>query len=291
MMAIGARLAEQYPQTNAGVGVALVPLRQLLLGDVRPALLVLFGAVALVLLLTCANVANLLLVRGAERQREFAIRSALGASRGRIVRQLMTESLVLALAGGACGVLLSVWLIHVIVAFSADKLPRLEQVDINPTVLLFAIGLSGLTAVLFGLVPAVPETRLHLHDMLKEGTHSATAGSSRQRFRRILVVARVAIAFVLLVGAGLLTRSFAALLETDPGFAARKALTLEVSLGRRTQEQRTAFLDQTLEQLAALPGVAGTSASSALPFSPIRWPPTTIRIEAAPRRARRRCDR
>jgi putative ABC transport system permease protein len=173
-----------------------------------------------------------------------------------------------------------VWLIRLIVASSADKLPRLEQVGLNPTVLLFAAGVSIATAVLSGLAPALQETRLDLHDMLKEGTHSATAGSARQRVRRILVVAQVAIAFVLLVGAGLLGRSFAALLRTDPGFASRNALTLEVSLGRRTQEQRTAFLDQTLENLAALPGVAGTAASSALPFSPNQVAqPTTIRID------------
>jgi putative ABC transport system permease protein len=280
MDAIAARLAGQFPQTNAGIGTALVPLRQFLLGDVRPALLVLFGAVGLVLVLACANVANLMLVRGTERQRELAIRRALGAAPGRIVRQLMTESLVLAAMGGACGVLLSVWLIRLIVASSADKLPRLEQVGLNPTVLLFAAGVSIATAVLSGLAPALQETRLDLHDMLKEGTHSATAGSARQRVRRILVVAQVAIAFVLLVGAGLLGRSFAALLRTDPGFASRNALTLEVSLGRRTQEQRTAFLDQTLENLAALPGVAGTAASSALPFSPNQVAqPTTIRID------------
>jgi putative ABC transport system permease protein len=280
MTAIGARLAEQYPQTNAGIGVTLVPLRQFLLGDVRPALLVLFGAVGLLLLMACANVANLMLARGAERQRELAIRSTLGAGRGRLVRQLMTESVLLAALSGVCGVLLSVWLIRVIVTFSADELPRLERVDLNGTVLLFAVGLSALTALLFGFTPALQASRLNLHEMLKEGTHAATAGATRQRMRRLLVVAQVAIAFVLLVGAGLLARSFAALVGTDPGFAAHKALTLEVSLGRRTQEQRTTFLDQTLEKLAALPGVAGTAAASALPFSPNQVAqPTTISIE------------
>jgi putative ABC transport system permease protein len=283
MTGIGARLAAQYPQTNAGIGVTLVPLREFLLGDVRPALLVLFGAVGLVLLLACANVANLLLVRGAERQRELAIRSALGAGRGRIVRQLMSESLVLASLGGLCGVLLSVWLIRVIVLFGAEKLPRLEQVNLNPAVLIFAIGLSLVTAVLFGLAPALQETRLNLHEMLKEGTHAATAGGARQRLRRVLVVAQVAIAFVLLVGAGLLVRSFAALLDTSPGFNARNALTLEVSLGRRTQEQRNVFLNSTLERLAALPGVVGTGASSSLPFSENQVAqPTTIAIEGRP---------
>jgi len=283
MTAVSARLAQQYPQTNAGIGVAIVPLRQFLLGDVRPALIVLFGAVGLLLLIACANVANLLLARGAERQRELAIRSALGAGRSRIVRQLLTESALLAGVGGACGVLLSTSLVRAIVRFSTDKLPRLEQVDLNGTVLLFAVGLSALTALLFGLAPALQETRLNLHDMLKEGTHSASAATARQRVRRILVVAQVATAFVLLVGAGLLVRSLAMLLRTDPGFAAHNALTLEVSLGRRTQEQRTTFLDQTLEKLAALPGVTGTAAASALPFSPNQIAqPTTIGIEGRP---------
>ena len=283
MNALSVRLAEQYPQTNADVGVALVPLRQFLFGDLRPALLVLFGAVGLILLIACANVASLLLVRGTQRQREFAIRSTLGATRSRIMRQLMTESLVLAALGGACGVLLTRWLIHMIVVLSAGNLPRLERVDINPAVLLFAVALSVLAALLFGLAPALQTTRLNLHDLLKEATHTATAGNARQRFRRSLVVAQVAIAFVLLVAAGLLARSFAALLETDPGFAANKALTLEVSLARRTQEQRTTFLDQTLEKLAALPGVTGAGASSALPFSSTQVAqPTIIKIEGRP---------
>src|SRR5712691_5890507 len=283
MSAIGARLAEQYPQTNAGIGVNLVPLRKFLLGEVRLGLLVLFGAVGLVLLIACANVANLLLARGEERQREFAIRRALGASRSRIVLQLMTESLVLAALGGAGGVLLSRWLIQLIVALSANNLPRLEQININPSVLMFAVSISVLTALLFGLAPALQKTRLNLQDVLKEGVHAATAGSTRQHFRRALVVTQVAVAFVLLVGAGLLARSFAALLEVDPGFAANKALTLEVQLARRTPEQRAAFLDQTLEKLAAMPGVAGAGAASALPFHDNQVAqPTTIKIEGRP---------
>jgi putative ABC transport system permease protein len=283
MSAIAARLADEYPQTNAGIGVTLVPLRQVLFGDVRPALFVLFGAVALVLLIACANVANLLLARGAERQREFAIRSALGASRSRIVRQSMIESLVLAGSGGAGGVLLSVWLIRAIVALSANNLPRLEQIHLNSNVLAFAAGISIVTALLSGLTPAFQNARLNLVDVLKEATHTTTAGSARQHFRRALVVAQVAVAFVLLVGAGLLARSFVTLLEVDPGFTANKALTLEVQLARRTTEQRTAFLDATLEKLAAMPGVAGAGAASALPFSDNQVAqPTTIKIEGRP---------
>ena len=279
MNTIARRLAEQYPQTNAGIGIILLPLRHILFGDVRPALLVLFGAVGLVLLIACANVANLLLARAAERQREFAIRSSLGASRGRLVRQLMIESLMLAGLGGIGGVLLSSWLIHVIV-LSANRLPRLEQINLNSSVLLFALSISVFTALLFGLAPALQNTRLNLQDALKEGTHSTTAGSARQHFRRALVVTQVAVAFVLLASAGLLARSFVALLEVDPGFTANKALTLEVQLARRTTEQRTAFLNETLEKLAAMPGVAGAGAASALPFSDNQVAqPTTIKIE------------
>ena len=283
MNAIADRLAAQYPQTNAGIGIVLLPLRQALFGDVRPALLVLFGAVGLVLLIACANVANLLLARAAERQREFAIRSTLGASRSRMVRQLMTENLTLAVLGGIGGVLLSSWLIQVIVALSANRLPRLDQVNLNASVLLFALSISILTALVFGLAPALQNTRLNLQDVLKESTHTATAGGTRQHFRRALVVIQVAVAFVLLVGAGLLARSFKALLEVDPGFSANKALALEISLARRTTEQRTAFLNQTLEKLAAMPGVAVAGAASALPFSENQVAqPTTIKIEGRP---------
>jgi putative ABC transport system permease protein len=283
MDAIAARLARQYPQTNAGVGILLLPLRQVLFGDVRPALLVLFGAVGLVLLIACANVANLLLARAADRQREFAIRSSLGASRGRLVRQLMIESLILAGVGGFAGVLLSSWLIKVVVAIGGNRLPRLEQINLNSSVLLFAVGISIFTALLFGLAPALQNARVNLQDVLKEGTHTATAGRARQHIRRGLVVVQVAVAFVLLVGAGLLARSFAALLEIDPGFTANRALALEISLARRTTEQRAAFLNTTLEKLAAMPGVVGAGAASALPFSENQVAqPTTIKIEGRP---------
>jgi putative ABC transport system permease protein len=283
MDAIAARLARQYPQTNAGVGILLLPLRQVLFGDVRPALLVLFGAVGLVLLIACANVANLLLARAADRQREFAIRSSLGASRGRLVRQLMIESLILAGVGGFGGVLLSSWLIKVVVAVGGNRLPRLEQINLNSSVLLFAVGISIFTALLFGLAPALQNARVNLQDVLKEGTHTATAGRARQHIRRGLVVVQVAVAFVLLVGAGLLARSFAALLEIDPGFTANRALALEISLARRTTEQRAAFLNTTLEKLAAMPGVVGAGAASALPFSENQVAqPTTIKIEGRP---------
>ena len=283
MNAIASRLADEYPATNAGVGIVLLPLRQVLFGDVRPALLILLGAVGLVLLIACANVANLFLARAAERQREFAIRSALGASAGRTVRQLMTESVLLAVLGGVAGVVLSGLFIRLILAVSANRLPRLEHINLNSNVLLFALTLSVLTALLFGLAPAIQSARLNLYDILKEGSHTTTAGSIRQHFRRALVIIQVAVAFVLLVGAGLLGRSFMALLDVDPGFTANKALTLDIQLVRPTAEQRMTFLDQTLAKLAAVPGVAGAGATSALPFTPNQVAqPTTIRIDGRP---------
>jgi putative ABC transport system permease protein len=199
------------------------------------------------------------------------------------VRQVMTESFLLAGLGGIGGVLLSGWLIRVILAVSANRLPRLEHINVNSSVLLFALGISVLTALLFGLAPAVQTARLNLQDVLKEGSHTTTAGSMRQHFRRALVVIQVAVAFLLLAGAGLLGRSFMALLEVDPGFTANKGLAMEISLARRTPEQRMAFLNQTLEKLAATPGVAAVGAASALPFSDNQVAqPTTIKIEGRP---------
>lgn len=283
MSVISARQAEQYPQTNAGIGVSLMPLHQVLLGDVRPALLILFGAVSLVLLIACANVANVSLARYAERQREFAIRGALGASRGRIVRQLMTESLILAGLGGAGGVLLAKWLIRLIAVLSANHIPRLDQVHLSPAVVLFALVLSVLTTLLFGLAPALHRTGAGLQEALKEGSHTATAASPKQRFRQALVVIQIAVAFVLLGGAGLLVRSFLALLDVNPGFAANSALALEMQLARRTADQRIAFLSETLDRVAAMPGVRAAGAASALPFSENQVAqPTTFRIEGRP---------
>ncbi len=283
MSAVGARLAEQYPQTNAGIGVALMPLRQFLFGEVRTPLLVLFAAVGFVLLIACANVANLLLAHAAERQREFAIRRALGAGSRRIVGQFMMESFLLAALGGAGGVLLSNWLIHLIVGLSGDNLPRVDKINLDFNVLLFAVSISVLTAVLSGLVPALRMARVYVQDVLKEATHTATAGKTRQYFRRTLVVVQVAVAFVLLVGAGLLARSFVALLEVDTGFASKNALVLGIQLARRTPEQRAAFLDQTLEKLATIRGVTGAGAASALPFSDTQVAqPTTIKLEDRP---------
>lgn len=259
------QLAQEYPQTNANVGAAVVPLRDVLVGRLKQALFVLLGAVGLVLLIACANVASLQLVRLTERSRELAIRVALGAGSGRVLRQLLVESLLLSLLGGAGGVLLAYWLIDVMLALSPADLPRLSQVGLNPVVLGFAAGLSFLTALLFGLAPAWQLVRPDLASALK--AEGRTVSGGRERLRSALVVAEIALALLLLVGAGLLGRSFITLLRVNPGFATDHALTLETMIGRgRTPEQRIALVEQMHEQVTALPGVRSAAASSALPF-------------------------
>ena len=265
---IAARLAEEYPQTNREVGAVVVPLGEQLVGRVRPALMILFGAVGFVLLIACANVANLMIARATSRQKEFAIRAALGAGRGRLLRQLLTESFVLALLACACGLLLASWGIDAILALSPSELPRLDQIRLDGSVLLFTLGASALTALLFGLAPALRSSRPDLQDSLKEAGRGATAGAARGRLRSFLVVTEFALALVLLVGAGLLVRSFVRLLEVDPGFSARRALALQVHVYDQSPEpeQQAAFFEQALERVRAVPGVEAAGATSALPF-------------------------
>lgn len=264
MNGIAANLGRQYPQTNSEVGAVVVTLREQLVGQVRLALYILFGAVGLVLLIACANVASLLMVRATEREREFAVRAALGASAGRLLQQLLTESLLLSLLGGLGGVLVSKGLIQVIVAMSPGNLP-LTQIQLNPVVLYFAVAVSLMTALIFGLTPAIQASRTSLQDVLRGG-RSETAGRRRQRIRQTLVISEIALALVVLVGAGLLIRSFVVLLHTDPGFTPDKGLALEVQLGTLSAAERNVFVDQVLEKLAALPGVQAVAVSSALPF-------------------------
>jgi putative ABC transport system permease protein len=265
MNGIAAHLGQQHPQTNDEVGAVVIPLREQLVGQVRLALYILFGAVGLVLLIACANVASLLLVRATEREREFAVRAALGASASRLLRQLLTESLLLALLGGLGGVLVAKGLIQVIVAMSPANLP-LTQIQLNPVVLFFAVAVSLITALIFGLAPAIQASRTNLQDVLRGGGRSESGGRRRQRIRRTLVITEIALALVVLVGAGLLVRSFVALLHTDPGFTPDKGLALEVQLGTLSAAERTVFVDQVLERVAALPGVQSVAVSSALPF-------------------------
>jgi putative ABC transport system permease protein len=264
---IAAQLAGEYPQTNAGVGVVVAPLREAVIGQARSGLLVLFVAVGFVLLIACANVASLWLSRMTERSRELAIRAALGAGRGRMLRQLFSESALLALLGGAGGVLLAYWLVEAIVKFGPRDLPRLNQIAVNPPALGFAVAVSLLTALIFGLAPAAQTLRPDLQESLKAEGRTMTGGRRQQRLRNLLVISEIALALALLVGAGLLARSFIALLRVDPGFTTDRALALETLIGRnRNAEQRIALVEQTLPRIQSLPGVQAVGITSALPF-------------------------
>jgi putative ABC transport system permease protein len=268
--AIAARMAEQYPETNKGVGSTVVPLHEQLVGDVRPAMLVLLGAVALVLLIACANVANLLLARAAARQKEVAIRAALGASRGRLIRQHLTESLVLALVGGAFGLLLAFWMVDLLVSFAPKGTPRLEEIAIDRGVLAFTFGTAILTGLIFGMAPALLSSRANLAGSLKEGGRDTSAGSRGNRVRSGLVVSEIALALMLLVGAGLLIKSFANLQRVDPGFDPENVLRIDVGLPRTRypdRNQAAVFFKQLVDRVALLPGVQSAGAVSSLPLS------------------------
>src|SRR5262245_14209926 len=264
---IAAQLAAEYPQTNSNVSAVIVPLREIIVGQVRRGLLVLFGAVGFVLLIACANITSLLLARGAQRSRELAIRAALGAGRSRLIQQLLVESALLGVVGGASGVLLAYWLIDAIVMFSPGNLPRLEQIALYPQAGAFAAGITLLTALLFGLAPAIQMTRRDLNAALKDEGRGVQGGRSRQRLRHLLVALEMALALALLIGAGLLIRSYETLMRVDPGFATEGALTLEVQLGRdRTMEQMATFVAEAEERLRSLPGVRAVGLTTALPF-------------------------
>ena len=273
MEAVGAELDRQYPYANAGHHIRVVPLLENIVGESRALLLMLSGAVGLVLLISCANVANLLLVRGAMRGPEIAIRTALGASRWRVTRQLIGESLLLCLLGGAAGVMLAWWGAELLLAAEPNFIPRLAGVRIDWRVMGFTFGLALLTGEVCGLVPAWQASRIGLHEMLKEGGRTATDGRGG-RLRKALVVAEVALALVLLIGAGLLIKSLARLLESQPGFDARRVQTMIVGLPEQKypgREQVRDFHRQLLERVAGLPGVERASISNNLPGLPDGW--------------------
>ena len=270
ILTIVGQLAAQYPEQNKEIPVAVVGLQEQLVEAVRPALLILLGAVGFVLLIACANVANLLLVRASLREKEIAIRAALGASRARLVRQLLTESLLLAVAGAAVGLLLAMWGIDLLVAAGPDNIPRLDEIRIDGHALLFTICVTMLTGLTFGLAPALEASKLDLNQSLKEGARSSSASASRGRLRKALVVAEVALALVLLVGAGLLIKSFYRLQQVDPGFNPEGVLTLKVSLpaARYSEDDRiTAFYDEALNRIKELPGVESAASVSFSPLS------------------------
>ncbi len=284
MNAIGSRLEQQYPDSNKNWGVEVVPLREQFVGDIRPALWVLLGAVGFVLLIACANVANLLLARASARQKEIAIRTALGASRWRIIRQLLTESVLLSALSGALGLLLAWWGIGIIEALSPRDLVNLDKVSINLVVLGFTLIVSFVTGLIFGLAPAFEATRLNTNETLKEGGRSNIGGGSGSRLRSLFVVAEVALALVLLVSAGLLVKSFMRLQSVDPGFDADHLLTMRVVLPSRKyaeDHQPVAFFKQATERLRSLPGVKSASAVSFLPFAGL-GAATSFTIEGRP---------
>jgi predicted permease len=266
---IAARLAQQFPNTNQGFRIAVKPLHEEIVGRSQTMLLVLLGAVFFVLLIACVNVANLLLARATAREREIAVRSAVGAGRWRIVRQLLTESLLLALISSAVGMLLAQWAIDALSTLGPEQLPRLQAVSIDGRILLFTLGLTLLTGLLFGLAPALQAGQVNLNELLKEGGRSGV-GQRQRRLRDALVVVEVALALVLLVGAGLLIRSFWKLQQADPGFNPERVLTASLSLPNARYGDApkvTAFQQQLLERVAALPGVQSAGLTSDLPWT------------------------
>ena len=267
---IARRLAAEYPASNAGWGVELVGLQEQMVGGIRPALLVFMGAVALVLLIACANVANLMLARVTAREREVTIRTALGASRARLARQLLTESAVLALAGGTAGLLLAAWGVQALRAVGPGTIPRSQEVAIDPVALGFAVGLSLVTGLLFGLLPALRVLRRDPHEGLQRSSRASTGASGVRTTRGALVLAEVALAFMLLIGATLLLRSFDRLQRVNPGFVGQGVLTARLSFPRNSYadpEQRLAFGDRLVERLRATPGVSAAALVSDPPLS------------------------
>jgi putative ABC transport system permease protein len=269
MVAIAGRLAAQYPDANTGWSVKLMPLLDFTVRDIKPALIVLLCAVAFVLLIACANVANLLLARAAGRQKEIAIRTALGAGRARIIRQLLTESALLALLGGAVGLLLAKWGMDLLLNLAPQGLPRMSDVSLDGRALIFTATVTLLTGVIFGLVPALQSSKPNLNETMNETGRGSTEGRRRSLVRSALVVLEVASALMLLVGAGLLIKSFWRLHQIDPGFNPDNTLTMTVSLPRAKypeDAQRVAFFRQLLEKINALPGVEAAGASNSIPM-------------------------
>jgi len=260
MDALGRHLAEEYPEANKGTGITLVPLKQNAVGNIQPFLLVLLAAVGFVLLIACVNVANLLMARSAARVHEFAIRTALGAGKGRMVRQLLTESLLLALTGGGLGLLLASWGTQAALKVLPEALPRAEEIHLDGHVLLFTLAASALAGILFGLAPALKTSRSDVHETLKEGGRGSSG--TRHRAQSVFVVAEMALALVLLAGAGLMIRSLAKLWKVDPGFNPHDVLTFRLAFppaAGETPDAARANWRLLQEQLTAVPGIQSAS--------------------------------
>jgi putative ABC transport system permease protein len=270
MKTIAAALEQQYPNSNAGWTTKTISLHERFFGDIRPALLVLMGAVCFLLLIACANIANLLLARSASRRKEVAIRAALGASRRRVVQQLLTESIILALAGGVFGLLLAVWGIEALVALAPSNIPRLSSIGLDPQVLTFTLSVSLITGIIFGLLPALQASNPHLIDNLKEGGRDSSDTVRGNRLRGILAAAEIGLALVLLIGAGLMARSFNTLQNVDPGFDPARVLTTQMLLpGARYGEDPKVidFTNRFVEQVSAMPGVEAVGIIDTVPLS------------------------
>jgi putative ABC transport system permease protein len=283
---ITSRIEQQYKESHAGTGLRVIPLQQQVVGQVQPILMVLLAAVGLVLLIACANVASLLLTRSLARQKEVGIRTALGANRWRVVRQFLTESVLLSLCGGAVGLLLAYWGTKALVAMLPPNqiaaLPFLETLHVDARMLAFSFGLSVITGIVFGLVPALQSSRMDLISILKEGGRNASAGAGH-RLRSGLVISEIALAVVLLVGAGLLMKSLLRLLSTDPGFNPQNVLTMTVVAPPGKYQDANSqinFQEQLQGRINALPGVAGTGTVNILPLQSGNT--TRIQVEGDP---------
>jgi putative ABC transport system permease protein len=267
---IASQLAKQYPDSNKGWGILMMPIQDYTVRDVKPVLYTLLGAVGCVLLIACANLANLLLARATARSREISIRAALGAGRGRLIRQLLTESVVLAVCGGVAGVILARWGLDALLALAPTSLPRISEIHLNFGVLLFSLALSVVTGLLFGIAPALLAVRADVNEALKQGTRGSTEGGARGRLRSALVVIEVTFALVLLGGAGLLARSFMQLTHVDPGFVPENATLLRLSLPQKKypeKDQQIAFANALLERVKNLPGVQATGITHSMPLA------------------------
>jgi predicted permease len=272
MTAIGSRLEQIYPNSNTQKNVAVDRMRDAMVGNFRLTLYLLLAAVGVVLLIACANIANLLLAKATRRTREIAIRAAVGASRGRIVRQLMIESLALAIVAGSAGVILAIWGVEAIKALAPPSIPRLLETQLDVPVLLFALAISVLSALVFGLAPALAASRIDLNNSLKQGAAKSVIGGGAGRLRAVLVVAEIALSVVLLTGAGLLIRSFGALTNVDLGFRTENILIAEASVPAASNEdalkRAVPFDRDMLAAMAALPGVTGVGGTFGVPGNP-----------------------